>query len=65
MHKIQMELLDSPAAKMLAVRRVTQHNKGKATAGVDGLCQLNPAQRVALARTLNLSPPTASPVRRV
>jgi RNA-directed DNA polymerase len=36
-HKLQRLLLKSRAAKYLAVRRVTQDNHGKQTAGVDGI----------------------------
>ena len=35
-NKLQKLLLNSKAAKYLAVRQVTQLNQGKATAGVDG-----------------------------
>jgi retron-type reverse transcriptase len=34
--RLQKLLLNSKAAKYLAVRQVTQLNQGKATAGVDG-----------------------------
>src|SRR5712692_4553848 len=36
-HKIQKLLMKSEAARLLAVRRVTQDNQGKKTAGVDGV----------------------------
>src|SRR5258708_6078314 len=35
-HKLQKLLLKSQAARTLAVRRVTQDNQGKKTAGIDG-----------------------------
>ena len=35
-HKLQRLLIRSWSAKCLAVRRVTQENQGKKTAGVDG-----------------------------
>jgi len=54
----------SKAAKMLAVRQVTQDNRGKKTAGVDGLKSLDPAKRLEMAATLTLEG-KASPVRRV
>ena len=63
-HSLQRLLLSSWSARCLAVRRVTQDNRGKKTAGVDGLKNLSPQQRLRLAQTLNLSG-TASPVRRV
>ncbi|HEY9741558.1 MAG TPA: group II intron reverse transcriptase/maturase [Coleofasciculaceae cyanobacterium] len=50
--KLQKLLLNSKAAKYLAVRQVTQLNQGKATAGVDGKTALNPKERVQLASDL-------------
>src|SRR5215213_3057261 len=63
-HKLQRLLLTSRAARSLAVRKVTQDNRGKRTAGVDGVSALTPPQRLALARSLRLSA-TAHPTRRV
>jgi RNA-directed DNA polymerase len=63
-HRLQRLLLKSRAAKLLAVRRVTQDNQGKHTAGVDGVKSLTPPQRVALAEKLGKIP-TGSPSRRV
>src|SRR5436190_16629624 len=63
-HRLQRLLMSSWAAKCLAVRRVTQDNRGKKTAGVDGVKALAPAERLDLARPLRLSP-KARPVRRV
>ena len=63
-HKLQRLLLNSWSARCLAVRRVTQDNRGKRTAGVDGVKTLTPSQRLQLAQTLKLSD-TAAPVRRV
>jgi len=54
----------SKAAKTLAVRQVTQDNRGKRTAGIDGVKNLNAAERLAMVTTLSLSG-KASPVRRV
>ena len=45
--------MKSWAAKCLAVRRVTQDNKGKQTAGVDGKKSLTPKQRLDLVKALN------------
>jgi len=56
--------LQSRAAKLLAVRRVTQDNHGKQTAGVDGIKSLSPLQRQALAENLGQLP-IGSPTRRV
>src|SRR5688572_23649209 len=52
----------SRAAKLLAVRRVTQDNRGKATAGVDGVKNLPAPERPALADSLALHG-KADPVR--
>src|SRR5262249_1725421 len=60
--KLQRLLITSWYAKLLATRRVTQDNRGKRTAGVDGVKALTPSQRLRLARTLHL-PDTAQPVR--
>lgn len=46
--KLQKTLMKSWSARMLAVRRVTQDNRGKKTAGVDGVKSLTPKQRLAL-----------------
>ena len=39
-HKLQRLLLKSWYAKLIAVRRVSQDNQGKKTAGVDGIKSL-------------------------
>lgn len=62
--KLQHVLLKSKEAKLLAVRRVTQDNQGKKTAGIDGIKSLNPKQRLELAGKLCFPTP-ASPLRRV
>ena len=51
-HNLQRLLMKSKAARTLAVRRVTQENQGKQTAGVDGVKSVKPAQRLALAHHL-------------
>jgi RNA-directed DNA polymerase len=63
-HRLQRLLINSWSARCLAVRRVTQDNQGKNTAGVDGIKRLTPAERLELAQTLKLSQ-IAQPVRRV
>ena len=63
-HTLQRLLMKSWYAKLLATRRVTQDNRGKRTAGVDGVKSLTPPQRLRLAQTLSLSP-QVQPVRRV
>ncbi|MBX3042021.1 MAG: group II intron reverse transcriptase/maturase [Bdellovibrionaceae bacterium] len=62
--KLQKTLMKSWSAKCLAVRRVTQDNRGKKTAGVDGVKQLTQIARIDLARNLKLSD-DAKPLRRV
>jgi RNA-directed DNA polymerase len=54
----------SKAAKALAVRQVTQDNRGKRTAGTDGVKNLKPAERLAMASKLALEE-KAAPVRRI
>src|SRR6266851_143815 len=44
-HRLQKLLASSWSAKSLAVRRVTQENTGKKTAGVDGMKNLTPQKR--------------------
>ena len=63
-HQLQRLLLKSRAAKLLAVRRVTQDNRGKHTAGVDGIKSLTPKQRLTVARNLD-GLPTGKPARRI
>ena len=63
-HKLQSLLVNSWSAKCLAVRRVTQDNRGKKTAGVDGVASLTPKQRLRLANRLTLKE-KAKPLRRI
>src|ERR1051326_1974628 len=62
--KFQRLLMNSRSAKLLAVRKFTQDNRGKGTAGVDGVKALTPPQRLKLAHTLRTGH-KARPVRRV
>ncbi len=62
--RLQKVLIKSWAAKCLAVRRVTQDNQGKKTAGVDGVKSLSPKQRLILVNKLLLGSKVA-PTRRV
>ena len=55
LRRLQKTLLRSWSAKMLAVRRVTQDNKGKSTAGVDGVKKLTTKQRSELVTKLRLN----------
>ena len=54
-HRLQRLLLRSWNARLLAVRRISQDNQGKNTAGVDGVKSLNPSQRLKLAENLTLT----------
>jgi RNA-directed DNA polymerase len=66
--RLQKLLMKSRAARLLAVRRVTQDNQGKKTAGVDGIKSVAPKQRLEMVEDIHpknwkhLSP---QPVRRV
>jgi len=51
-HSLQRLLMKSEAARCLAVRRVTQDNQGKNTAGVDGVKAVRPVQRRTLVALL-------------
>ena len=62
--KLQRLILNSYDFKKLAVRKVTQLNRGKKTAGVDGIKNLNEKQRVWLVDNLRITG-KAHPVRRV
>src|SRR5919204_2953715 len=65
-HSLQRLLIKSQAARCLAVRRVTQDNHGKHTAGVDAVKSVSPERRplfVALLR--HPAAITPKPVRRV
>jgi len=46
--ELQRMLMKSKSALLLSIRRVTQINKGKRTAGVDGYKALTPEQRLSL-----------------
>ncbi|AFZ10708.1 RNA-directed DNA polymerase (Reverse transcriptase) (plasmid) [Oscillatoria nigro-viridis PCC 7112] len=62
--KLQKTLIRSWSAKCLAVRRVTQDNQGKNTAGIDGVKSLSPIQRVKLVKRLRVTG-KSKPTRRV
>src|SRR2546426_11542695 len=63
-HKLQKLLVKSWYARLLAVRRITQDNRGKHTAGIDGVKTFTPPQRWRLANTLHLDG-TATALRRI
>src|SRR5690349_15910424 len=67
-YDLQQRLMESEAARLLAVRRAAEENQGRDTAGIDGIKSLNQEQRLAMASTIhpkywNQQPPL--PVRRV
>ena len=62
--KLQRTRMRSWFNKVLAVRRVTQDNQGKKTAGVDGIKSLTPVERLKLAGELKLTG-KSKPTRRV
>ncbi len=51
--KLQKLLLKSEAARLLAVRRVTQDNQGKKTAGVDGVKSVPPKERFVMVQQIH------------
>jgi len=62
--KLQKLLIKSWYAKLLAVRKVTQDNRGRKTAGFDGVKELNPIERIKLAKSLILDG-NSKPVKRI
>jgi RNA-directed DNA polymerase len=61
---LQWLLTHSHAAKLLAVKRVTE-NKGKNTPGVDGVLWKSPTQKLKAAKSLSRKGYIAKPLRRV
>src|ERR1700730_5329515 len=51
--KLQKLLMKSEAARLLAVRRVSQDNQGKKTAGVDGVKNVKPKERFLMAQQIH------------
>lgn len=62
-HAIQRRIIASLDAKLLAVRRVTTENKGRNTAGVDGVKAISHSKKIELAYRLKLDG-KAMPIRR-
>ncbi len=62
--KLQKTLMRSWSNKVLAIRKVTQENRGKKTAGVDGVKSLSPEARMKLVGQLKLTG-KSQPTRRV
>ena len=52
--QLQKTLMRSWYNRLLAVRRVSQDNRGKKTAGVDGVKSLTPVARIKLAKNLRI-----------
>jgi RNA-directed DNA polymerase len=63
-NKLQKEFVKLEASKLLAVRRITQDNQGKATAGIDGIKNVKPEKRCELIDKLTFNG-HASKIRRV
>lgn len=64
LRRLQKTLINSYYARLISVRRVTQDNSGKKTAGVDRIKSIEPKQRLILAQNLKLKD-KSKPVRRV
>jgi RNA-directed DNA polymerase len=67
-HKLQKLLMKSRAARLIAVRRVTQDNQGKKTAGIDGVKSVPPKRRLEMAECIHpkqWKSIKAQPVRRI
>lgn len=62
---LQRLLTKSLAARLIAVRRVAQENKGKRTPGVDGVLWTTPEHKLQAALTLANTKQAAMPLRRV
>lgn len=52
-HKLQKLVMKSRSVRLLAVRRVTQDNQGKKTAGIDGVKAVRPTGRFALVEAIH------------
>src|SRR5258708_31270984 len=52
-HKLQKLLMKSRAARLIAVRRVTQDNQGKKTSGIDGVKSVHPQHRFVMAERIH------------
>jgi len=67
-HKLQKLLMKSRSARLLAVRRVTQDNQGKKTAGIDGVKSVQPTGRLAMVEAIHpklIAERNPLPLRRV
>lgn len=61
---LQNKLIRSKYAKLLAIRKVTQDNRGKNTAGIDGIKSLSQSERINLVKQIKIDG-SASKIRRV
>jgi RNA-directed DNA polymerase len=61
---LQKVLVGLTSAKFIAVKRISQDNRGKRTAGVDGIASLTTTQRIDLVRELEIDG-KADSIRRV
>lgn len=64
MRLLQKQLVNSADAKLLAVRKVTQDNRGMRTPGVDGALYITGPQRLKLASSLRFDG-RSDPIKRV
>src|SRR5260370_4995621 len=67
-HKLQKLLMKSRSARLLTVRRVTQENHVKKTAGRDGVRSVSPVGRLTLAEAIHpkrMKKNKPKPLRRV
>lgn len=62
--KLQKQLVNHENAELLAIRKITQDNLGKRTAGVDGISKLNPTARLDLLKEIRIGNQTDK-IRRV
>ncbi|MDJ0536279.1 MAG: group II intron reverse transcriptase/maturase [Xenococcaceae cyanobacterium MO_207.B15] len=62
--RLQKTLINSYYNRLIAVRKVTQDNQGRKTAGVDRVKSLTPRQRLQLASELKIGE-KSQPIRRV
>src|SRR5579863_2331477 len=52
-HSLQQELIESEAARLLAVRRAAEENDGKDTAGIDGVKSLTTKERLEMVAAIH------------
>lgn len=62
--KLQKQLVNHENPKLLAIRKITQDNLGKRTAGVDGISKLTPAARLELLKEIRIGNQTDK-IRRI